>query len=264
MCRIRGMFWLSTLQGIPVLQAEVNDATIANVASEIVGMAASHQVATTATAQTVVRTAVILDTSNWEAMAAAMVVVRMLAPRFMLEPTDAPLIIPASMSLPDAVTYVLFICTNGALVAEPCVRTIVAAKERGLPVLPIIAEDNFLFPSKNFVDVNRHVLSQILRSMGDHENNIERFAAIPAIFNTIGVTFNVKMESELGLKIRSEEIHERIRMATTRVVYHQAESGRSRDSPTMADLPSGSSADGKVLQDLPSGNSTSSFASAGE
>ncbi|CAK0896286.1 unnamed protein product [Prorocentrum cordatum] len=212
------------LEDIPV-QAKLEDKTLAEVASRVTVKAGSSRASTQArtsskaTMQSDVKCAVIVDSSSWEAVSAAMVLVRILGPLFSSEPTLRPVILNAQDALPESTTKAVFICTPGALLSEACVPKLIAAGERQLPILPIIAEDAFQFPSRQFAQENCEVLKRLAmigkrpeqRQPSSEEATMRRLELVTSCFNkTIGFRFHVKMLSDKMLRSQAEEIFDRL------------------------------------------------------
>lgn len=132
-----------------------------------------------------VKTVVLVDMSNWEAVSAAMVLVHMLAQHFGHDSAERPLILPVGVGLPETVQTVLFMCSSGALLSKAR-EPLDAAAGRGLPILPVMIDTTFQLPPKD---------------------------DFTSTFAKCGTGFNVKMSSDTALRSQAETIFQQLKPA---------------------------------------------------
>jgi len=142
------LYWLAELPSIQ-LRSTINLELGRRLAQSLVRGAMSCELPMDVgdTLQNESSTLILVDHSNFEAVATALVLSRMLIRHFAHDVSSIPTVLPRKVEVPDTTEMVLLICTAGAFV-EPCfVKVLAAAAELETCYVPILASNGFQFPS---------------------------------------------------------------------------------------------------------------------
>ncbi|CAE8680241.1 unnamed protein product [Polarella glacialis] len=132
------------------------------------------------------KVAILVDYKNMEAVATALVLQLMVSPLLISSGGMVPYILTANEEAMPTVQIIVVICSQGFFGNPDIARVLVSSAARSLTVLPIIAEDGFRFPTKDFYD---EVLATAeTSSMPVQPSHLA--AVIKQVFQEIAVGFN--------------------------------------------------------------------------
>ncbi|CAE8690050.1 unnamed protein product [Polarella glacialis] len=132
------------------------------------------------------KVAILVDYKNMEAVATALVLQLMVSPLLMSSGGMVPYIMTANEEAMPTVQIIVVICSQGCFGNPDIARVLVSSAARSLTVLPIIAEDGFRFPTKDFYD-------EVLATAGTTSmpgNPSHLVAVVKQVFQEIAVGFN--------------------------------------------------------------------------
>ncbi|CAE8619797.1 unnamed protein product [Polarella glacialis] len=99
------------------------------------------------------KVAILVDYENMEAVATALVLQLMVSPLLVSLGGMVPYIMAADEEAMPTVQIIVMICSQGCFANPDIASVLVSSAARSLTVLPIIAEDAFRFPTKDFYEV---------------------------------------------------------------------------------------------------------------
>ena len=105
----------------------------------------------------------IVDCGNWDGVCVALLVKEMLVSHLFTALEQVPYVLTEEDSLPETESA-LIIFTNGCFCSASFVRQVLEAKEPGVHFMPIVAEENFHFPTETFHEEMRERAPIVLRS----------------------------------------------------------------------------------------------------
>ena len=133
----------------------------------------------------------IVDRGNWDGVCVALLVKEMLVSHLLTAVERAPYVLTEEDSLPPETEIALIICTNGCFHSASLLRQVLEAKETGVHFVPVVAEENFHFPTKTFYEEVRERAPIVLKSQNDRNTQEDRtndlVTAIESIFLEIAV-----------------------------------------------------------------------------
>ena len=94
----------------------------------------------------------IVDRGNWEGICAALLVREMLVPQLSTAPERVPHVLTEDDALPSDTECALILCTNGCFHSEHFAKQLLAAAALGVHFIPVIAEENFHFPTESLYE----------------------------------------------------------------------------------------------------------------
>ena len=94
--------------------------------------------------------AAIVDRGNWDGVCVALLVKEMLVSHLLTALEQVSDVLTEEDSLPPETGSALIICTNGCFHSASFVRQVLEAKEMGAHFEPVMAEENFHFPTETF------------------------------------------------------------------------------------------------------------------
>ncbi|CAE8595498.1 unnamed protein product [Polarella glacialis] len=150
------------------------------------------------------KVAILVDYKNMEAVATALVLQLMVSPLVLSSGGMVPYIMTANEEAMPTVQIVVVICSQGCFGNPDIARVLVSSAARGLTVLPIIAEDGFRFPTKDFYD---EILATAEKtSMPGKPWHLA--AVVKQVFQEIAVGFNPQAYSASvqDLEVRAKTI----------------------------------------------------------
>jgi len=168
-------------------------------------------------------TLIIYDATNLEATSTALILERLLRPRFAHTPKELPTILPFGSSLPSSARKILLICTNGVLEQESVISNLALVVQAQMKCLPVVADDSFRFPTPSWLDEGHSFMAMVEKViqgetfLGDCQqqecvcaDKLTVSQDIVNIFKTIGVKFPASSGSQAVLTTRMEEIASRL------------------------------------------------------
>ena len=134
----------------------------------------------------------IVDRGNWDGVCVALLVKEMLVSHLLTAVERAPYVLTEEDSLPPETEIALIICTNGCFHSASLLRQVLEAKETDVHFVPVVAEENFHFPTKSFYEEVRERAPIVLKSQNDRYTQEDRIkeklvTAIESIFLEIAV-----------------------------------------------------------------------------
>ncbi|CAE8591418.1 unnamed protein product [Polarella glacialis] len=130
------------------------------------------------------KVAILVDYKNMEAVATALVLQLMVSPLLMSVGGMVPYIMAADEEAMPTVRILVVICSQGCFANPEIAKVLLSSAALSFTVLPIIAEDSFRIPTKDFYD-------EALASAGttSMSRKLSRAAVIKQIFQEIAVAF---------------------------------------------------------------------------
>jgi hypothetical protein len=126
----------------------------------------------------------VIDHSNYEAIASALVLKTMLIKHTSHSPDCIPYVLPEGLQkCPKNVQVILFMCTNGALQQSGFIRTLICVAQHKARYLPILADESFRFPTTEFLTENKEMLNGIT----DKHQELDELIA--KVFMQIAIVF---------------------------------------------------------------------------
>ncbi|CAE8652094.1 unnamed protein product [Polarella glacialis] len=150
------------------------------------------------------KVAILVDYKNMEAVATALVLQLMVTPLLISSGGMVPYIMTANEEAMPTVQIIVVLCSQGCFANPDIARVLVSSAARSLTVLPIIAEDGFRIPTKDFYD---EVLATAgTTSMPAKPSHLA--AVIKQVFQEIAVGFNPQGNSASvqDLEVRAKTI----------------------------------------------------------
>jgi len=150
------------------------------------------------------KVAILVDYKNMEAVATALVLQLMVSPLLISSGGMVPYIMTANEEAMPTVQIIVVICSQGCFGNPDIARVLVSSAARSLTVLPIIAEDGFRFPTKDFYD-------EVLATAGTTGmlgKPSHLAAVVKQVFQEIAVGFNPQgySASVQDLEVRAKTI----------------------------------------------------------
>ncbi|CAE8593379.1 unnamed protein product [Polarella glacialis] len=150
------------------------------------------------------KVAILVDYKNMEAVATALVLQLMVSPLVLSSGGMVPYIMTANEEAMPTVQIIVVICSQGCFGNPDIARVLVSSAARSLTVLPIIAEDGFRFPTKDFYD-------EVLATAGTTGmlgKPSHLAAVVKQVFSEIAVGFNPQgySASVQDLEVRANTI----------------------------------------------------------
>ena len=106
----------------------------------------------------------IVDRRNWEGICAALLVREMLVSHLSAAPEKVHHVLTEDDGLPPDTDSALILCTNGCFHSVHFAHQVLAAAATGVHLIPIVAEENFHFPTDAFHEDVRRRAPSILQS----------------------------------------------------------------------------------------------------
>eukprot|EP00930_Biecheleria_cincta_P065340 TRINITY_DN5110_c0_g1_i4.p1 TRINITY_DN5110_c0_g1~~TRINITY_DN5110_c0_g1_i4.p1 ORF type:complete len:1421 (-),score=213.93 TRINITY_DN5110_c0_g1_i4:543-4754(-) len=176
---------------------------------------------------------VIADTSNTESVSTALVLCKMVSPLTTQDPSLTPRYLEKDEDVAESVKTCIFILSNGAFFEASFVKSIIQAARIETMVLPIIAQDGFRFPGKEFLEDYKQRASSMLAPHGILEPPEILVQLISSLFKEIAIVFSPQdySSTEELLKVKSRAVNDRLMMRQmTRlspITLHGKEEGAS-------------------------------------
>ena len=150
--------------------------------------------------------AILVDHSCFEAQATALVLILYLTPHASHKAEKIPFILPNNMLTPKHVKVVFLMCTQGALLNASFLRALISAAQIEAQYLPILAEESFRFPTKEFIEENDATIAHLT---DQHEALL---TLILSVFKSIAVVFQPEQYSSTDeiLEVKALQICERM------------------------------------------------------
>ncbi|CAE8615626.1 unnamed protein product [Polarella glacialis] len=150
------------------------------------------------------KVAILVDYKNMEAVATALVLQLMVSPLLISSGGMVPYIMTANEEAMPTVQIIVVICSQGCFGNPDIARVLVFSAARSLTVLPIIAEDGFRFPTKDFYD--EVVATAGTTSMPGNPSHLA--AVMKQVFQEIALGFNPQgySASVQDLEVRAKTI----------------------------------------------------------
>ena len=127
----------------------------------------------------------IVDRGNWEAVCAALLVREMLVPQMSTAPKRVPHVLTEDDALPPDTECALILCTNGCFHSAHFAKQLLAAAAVGVHFIPVVAEENFHFPTEAlYEEVRRRAPSTSQSQTFTAEHLV---TVIGTIFEEIGI-----------------------------------------------------------------------------
>jgi len=155
------------------------------------------------------------DHSNSEGVATALVLRFLLHPYFSLDSRHVPkLLLPTHVQLPTDVRNLLIICTNGVFQQSYVLKWLIQAAEADAGSVPVLADDNFRFPTPAFIAEHQRVAKEL------HPNPEFVLDLITGCFKEIAIVFQPVhyCSTEAVLTIKAKEVMERLNRRTCAIL----------------------------------------------
>ena len=175
------------------------------------------------------KVAAIADRGNWDGVCVALQVREMLVPHLSTDLEKVPCVLTEEESLPFETQCALIICTNGCFHSASFARQVLEAEETGVRFIPVVAEENFRFPTETFYEDVREWAPSLLKAQMHRHTQEQRTAedlvtAIETIFREIAIHV-VLQDSEDIIAVRVLAVAGRLqetRSGTPRGIRQQA------------------------------------------
>lgn len=148
-----------------------------------------------------------VDNSSLEAVGTASILACMLSPLVAHSPEHIPFVLQQpSSAFPSTVRLMLIMCTNGAFQQKEFLLTLIAAAKAEVLFVPILAEETFRFPTRDFLKSIKGTITAITDEP-DVLNDL-----IISVFKSIAVVFQPEQYSstEDVLDAKANEIKDRM------------------------------------------------------
>ena len=180
----------------------------------------------------------IVDRGNWEGICAALLVREMLVPQLSAAAEKVPHVLTEDDALPPDTECALILCTNGCFHSAHFARQVLAAAAAGVRFIPVVAEENFHFPTEAFYEDVRRMAPSMLQSQKlqtRREFTAEDLVtAIDAMFREIAIDV-VLQDAEVIIALRVAAIAGRLHETrSNRPLFLEAQSNHNASS---ADIP---------------------------
>ena len=167
----------------------------------------------------------IVDRGNWDGVCVALLVKEMLVSHLLTAVEHIPYVLTEEDSLPPETEIALIICTNGCFHSASLLRQVLEAKETGVHFVPVVAEENFHFPTETFYEEVRERAPIVLKSQNDRYTQEDLIKE-----NLVTAIENIFLEIAIDVALQDSEdiIAVRIGVIAGRVL--QTRSNRQRAS----------------------------------
>jgi len=130
----------------------------------------------------------IVDRGNSEAVCAALLVKEMLVPQLSMAPEKVPHVLTEHDALPPDTECALVLCTNGCFHSVLFAKQVLAAAALGVHFIPVVAEENFHFPTEAlYEEVRSRIAPGKLQSQKLDGTAEDLVMAIDTIFEEIAI-----------------------------------------------------------------------------
>eukprot|EP00933_Yihiella_yeosuensis_P033276 TRINITY_DN27009_c0_g1_i1.p1 TRINITY_DN27009_c0_g1~~TRINITY_DN27009_c0_g1_i1.p1 ORF type:complete len:521 (-),score=89.25 TRINITY_DN27009_c0_g1_i1:85-1479(-) len=153
-------------------------------------------------------TAILVDNSQYESVATASILSKLLISHFAHDPEAAPFVLSQGMSLPANVKTILIICTNGVFRQPQVLQALMEGAKRGVKQVPILADENFRFPSEAFLKDHEPIAKSVTK-----DDPAALLQVIKDVFKEIAIVFQPELYSTTAeiLTTKAVEVHQRLR-----------------------------------------------------
>ncbi|CAE8630388.1 unnamed protein product, partial [Polarella glacialis] len=198
------------------------------------------------------KVAILVDYKNMEAVATALVLQLMVSPLVLSSGGMVPYIMTANEEAMPTVQIIVVICSQGCFGNPDIARVLVSSAARSLTVLPIIAEDGFRFPTKDFYD-------EVLATAGTTGmlgKPSHLAAVVKQVFSEIAVGFNPQgySASIQDLEVKAKTIAFRLLGGKLKPMsledYHPTSPGDFEANSLGLFLPASKSTEAKISESL--------------
>jgi hypothetical protein len=111
---------------------------------------------------------IVHDYSNMEMVATGFVLMKLMTPHFVHDASMAPCVLPQGQALPSTTQNCIFVLSNGAFTNREFMHALILAGEFNACFIPIIAEENFRFPTSSMVSELVPRMPALLRQIGSN------------------------------------------------------------------------------------------------
>ena len=146
----------------------------------------------------------IVDRGNWEGTCAALQVREMLVPQLSTAAKEVPHVLTEDDALPPDTDCALVLCTNGCFHSAHFARQVLAAAAAGVRFIPVVAEENFRFPTEAFYEDVRRRAPSMLQSQELHHTHREFNAE--HLVTAIDVNISVRSPSMSSCRMRRRSL----------------------------------------------------------
>jgi len=166
----------------------------------------------------------IVDRGSWDGVSVALLVKEMLVSHLLTALEHVPYVLTEEDSLPPETESVLIICTNGCFHSASFVRQVLEAKEMGVHFIPVVAEENFHFPTETFYEEVRERAPIVLKSQNDRYTQEDRTKE-----NLVTAIENIFLEIAIDVALQDSEdiIAVRIGVIAGRVLQNRGNRQRA-------------------------------------
>jgi len=153
------------------------------------------------------QTMILADVSKVEAMAVAETLKMYLLPYTEQDVNKVPHVLASGQDMPPGANRLIIICTKGVFEQLPVLKLVLQAVKRDCSVVPILADNNFKFPTAAVIE---DLTPFAVQAVGDEAELVK--AAIQAFFKDIAVVFNPQDYSATNalLMIKAQEVATRL------------------------------------------------------
>ena len=169
----------------------------------------------------------IVDRGNWDGVCVALLVKEMLLSHLLSALEHVPYVLTEEDSLPPETESVLIICTNGCFHAASFLRQVLEAKEMGVHFIPVVAEENFHFPTETFYEEVRERAPIVLESQNHRCTQEDRTKE-----NLVMAIENIFLEIAIDVALQDSEHIIAVRVGVIAGRLLETRSNRQRASLT--------------------------------
>lgn len=185
------------------------------------------------------KTMVLADPTSTEAMSTAQVLHYFARNVMSSNPDQVPHVLGLEEVMPQSAINVVMVCTKGVFEQPKVARALLKAGELNCAVVPVLGDDEFRFPTTQYLRELSPVLKKFLTA-SETENVLD---IIQAVFKDIAVVFNPKdySASEAVLQVKAQEIADRLTVGRLKKLKStkSASSGGFKEVPQVMEVTHG-------------------------
>ena len=141
-----------------------------------------------------------VDRGNWDGLCVALLVKEMPVSHLLTAVERVPYVLTEEDPLPPETEIALIICTNGCFHSASFLRQVLQAKEMGVHFIPVVAEENFHFPTETFYEEVRERAPIVLKSQNDRYTQEDRIKE-----NMVTAIENIFLEIAIDVALQDSE-----------------------------------------------------------
>lgn len=181
----------------------------------------------------------LVDHSNFEAVAAGKILQMLLAPLYGEDVSSVPYLLPpeaaAKFNWKLITESLIVLCTSGVFHSKDVLLSLCLVGDASLQVVPILADEKFRFPSPEFLDELKPIADKVAAQAQTDANT--PLTVVRDIFSEIAIVFQPEQYSstEAVLRTKAQELVERLRNSKSRCLGNSTTRSNVSSDAELAD-----------------------------